>query len=505
MPKKTTAPTRPRVVIIGAGAAGVFTAYRLREMYGDRYDIVLLEKSGRVGGNVSTTKVKFGKKTYSIDCGAQFFYRYPQASYVGLLGDLGLFDKPRRVEARATGITIWDRKAREHRLWIPSHARGFLRYRGEDWDRMTGFATFLAYAFLLDRDQPDNWTLRLDKWVSGLKLLDQKFKDQVLRAFLYQFVTLPAARIDESSALYAITYFVRTVFGEEGVEEADPRVRDPRGIQTFEVYQSTIGLDGVLALALEAAGVKARLREAVTAVRKKATGTLEVCTGKDKIPADHVVFATDPQVAAKILRAGKLGAPGLVTSLEACEYDDLPIAMQKGGSCWMPSDTRYWNAVNTIVDGDDLHFTAWFGPLRDTYGVGKRIPVFKSWATPDLDPKACKHGLLAHRHRILMPTTTFMASREKVQACQGRDGVWFAGGWTNWFDSQEAALDSATEVAERLPGTPHPGSGRAAMVAGDRDRDRKRIDRWLARVAARAPRAHRKKLKDLMNEVEARG
>jgi predicted NAD/FAD-binding protein len=505
MPKTTPTSTRPRVVIIGAGAAGVFTAYRLREMYGDRYDIVLLEKAGRIGGNVSSTQVKFGKNTYSIDCGAQFFYKYPQASYVGLLGDLGLFDKPRRIEAKATGITIWDRKKREHRLWIPSHARGFLRYRAADWDRMTGFATFLAYAFLLDRDQPDNWTLRLDKWVSGLKLLDRKFKDEILRAFLYQFVTLPAKRIDEASALYAITYFVRTVFGEEDVDEPDPRVRDPRGIETFEVYQSTIGLDGVLELALDHAGVTPRLRQAVTAVRKKPGGRLEVCTAAEKIPADHVVFATDPQVAAKILSAGKLGAPGLVACLQACEYDDLPISMQKGGSCWMPSDTRYWNAVNTIVDGDDLHFTAWFGPLRDTYGVGKKIPVFKSWATPDLDPESCGQTFLAHEHRILMPTAEFMKHRAKVQACQGKDHLWFAGGWTNWFDSQEAALDSATEVAERLPGTPMPGSGRAAMVPGDRDRDRKRIDRWLARVAARAPRERRKKLKELMKEVEAKG
>jgi hypothetical protein len=491
-------------VIIGAGAAGVFTAYRLREMYGDRYEVVLVERSGRVGGNTFSTKVKYGSRTYSIDCGAQFFHPGPQASYIGLLADLGLFDDPVQVERKATGITIWDRQADKHRLWIPSHARGFLRYRAADWDAFSGFATFLAYAFLLDRDHPKAWGLRVDEWIAGLQLLDNEFKDEVLRAFLYQFVTLPPDRVDEGSALYAITYFVRSVFGEATVDDADPDLRDPRGAETFEVYQSLIGLDGVLVRALEVAGVKPRLSEPVTAVAKSGT-KLKVCTTKEHIVADHVVFATDPNVAAKLLDEGDLSVAPLVASLRKLEYVDLPISMQKDGSCWMPGDERYWEAVNTIVDGEKLRFTAWFGPLRRAYKVGKQIPVFKSWGTPSIAPDTCEHNFLVERHRILLPTIDFMKHRAEVDACQGKHNVWFVGGWTNWFDSQEAALDSATEVAERIPGEPRPGTGRAAMVRIDRDAQRRRIDRWLHRIANRAPIDRRKKLRALMDEVESRG
>jgi len=491
-------------VIIGAGAAGVFTAYRLREMYGDRYEVVLVEKSGRVGGNTFSTKLKYGKHDYSIDCGAQFFHPGPQASYVALLGDLGLFDDPVQVERKATGITVWDARADKHRLWIPAHARGFLRYGPKDWEAFTGFATFLAYAFLLDRDHPTAWGLRVDEWIAGLQLVDQKFKDEVLRPFLYQFVTLPAGRLDEGSALYAITYFVRSVFGEANVDEPEPDLRDPRGVETFEVYQSLIGLDGVMKRALEAAGVKPRLREPVTAVTRKGT-KLQVCTAKEHIVADHVVFATDPNVAAKLLAEGKFPAAKLIASLRKLEYADLPISMQKGGSCWMPGNERYWEAVNTIVDGDKLRFTAWFGPLRKAYRVGKQIPVFKSWGTPSVAPDTCKHNFLVERHRIVMPTTDFMKYRGEVASCQGQHNVWFVGGWTHWFDSQEAALDSATEVAERIPGKPRPGTGRATMVRIDRDAQRRRIDRWLHRIANRAPLARRKKLRALMDEVESRG
>ena len=84
--------------------------------------------------------------------------------------------------------------------------------------------------------------------------------------------------------------------------------------------------------------------------------------------------------------------------------------------------------------------------------AGQQIPIFKSWGTPDVDPAACAHTFFSHSHRILAPTTTFMTKRREIQTRQGRDGLWFAGGWTNWFDSQEAALDSATDIAAQVSG-----------------------------------------------------
>jgi phytoene dehydrogenase-like protein len=179
-----------RVVIIGAGAAGVFTAYRLHTMAGGEYEIVLIEKNDRVGGNARSTTVQFGGKDYSIDCGAQFFYSSPQPDYVDVLAGLGLFDAPAQIDARGTGITLWDAQANERRLWIPSHLSGFRRYQANDWERLIGFSKFLVYAFLLDRESPANWNMSVDTWIQNLALLDSEFKDEVLRPFLYQFLTL---------------------------------------------------------------------------------------------------------------------------------------------------------------------------------------------------------------------------------------------------------------------------------------------------------------------------
>jgi hypothetical protein len=464
---------------------------------------VLVDKNDRVGGNALTTTLQFGSKDYAIDCGAQFFYKNPQPSYVRLLNDLNLFDAPSTIDARATGITLWDRQAQERLLWVPSHIDGFLRYQLEDWTRMIGFATFLVYAFLLDRDKHADWSLSVDEWIGTLTLVDNEFKDQVLRNFLYQFVTLPTDRIGEASARYAITYFVRNVFGEPQGSPPDLHLAPVLGA-TFEVYQSRIGLDGVLQRALDAAGVVPRLQELVAAVSQALDGTLQVTTSVETIPADHVVFATDPNVAATILAAGSFPAPDLIAALQSCEYADLAIAMQNGSPCWMPDDSQFWESVNTVVDGDALQFSAWFGPLRDMYDGGQKIPVFKSWSSPNLDPASCAGTFFSHTHRILLPTTAFMAARTDVVAHQGRDHVWFAGGWTNWFDSQEAALDSATDVAERI-GAPLETTLSAQRTVIDPTRQRERLVHWLARIAAHAPAEHRKTLLNLVNRVEAAG
>jgi predicted NAD/FAD-binding protein len=494
-----------RVVIVGAGAAGVFTAYRLREMYGDSYDIHLLERSGRIGGNTYTTHVDYGGQRYSIDCGAQFFYKNPQASYVELLEQLGLFDwdDEREITSAAAGFTIWDRQKKARLFHVPSRLGGFVHYDAEDWERLVEFGYYLAYGYFLDRGD-DPWTLSVDEWLSRLDLVSEEFKQEVIKSSMYSFLTLPLDRVGEASARYAVTYFVRNVFGEPRVDEPDPETPNIPGLPVFETYQSMIGLDGILERVLAAAGVKATLNAGAESVTF-AEGGLVVHTKGEAIPADHVVLACDPEASADILDAGGGAAPALVATLRKLPYITLPISMQKDGSCYMPDDRRYWEPINTIVDGDRAMFSAWFGPLRATYDNKKRIPVFKSWGSPELDPTPCPHEFLAHRHRVLLPTTAFMAARAELAPWQGKEGVWFAGGWTNWFDSQEAALDSATSVAEALPTVARPRTGRARMIETNHDRTGKNLRRWLERMARQAPDEARDKLAAALDEVETVG
>jgi predicted NAD/FAD-binding protein len=502
--------TTNRIVIVGAGAAGVFTAYRIREMYGDAYEVLLFEANDRVGGNTMSATVEYGGKPYNIDCGAQFFYKNPQPSYTALVDQLGLMDSASEVISAPAGFLVWDKQANDQRLWLPSRVIEFLQYDAADWGRLSEFLIYLAYSAELDRSNP-SWTLSIDDWLKTLHLLSDDFKEKVIKPFVYQFVSLPYSRIGESSALYATTYFVRNLFGEPGTPDVDTDPPDLPGLPTFQTYQSMIGLDGILKRALEAAGVTPKLKTPVLAVRPDSSGAggaLHVTTKDGVLQADHVVFACDPHKAADIIEAGtSVGGVStllpLVTNLRGLEYIPLTIRMQKDGSCWMPPDSDDWEPANTIVDGDDLTFSVWFGRLRPTYGLGKRIPVFKSWGAPNLGP--CQHQLLEHSHFIPLPTTTFMALREGLKAWQGTNGMWFAGGWTNWFDSQEAALDSATAIAEALPLPAKPATGAARMIKVQPEAIERNLRRFAERVARKAPKDLQQGLTDVLERVKGEG
>src|SRR5215471_11107866 len=199
----------PTVIIVGAGAAGIFTAYLINKLWPGQINVQLFEAKPVIGGNVSSVTVQYGAQTYTIDAGAQFFYATPQPLYVQLIQDLGLFDQ---VASYPAGFTIWDSSTQQRLLWIPSVVSGFADYTLDDWGRLVEFGVFLVAATLLNRVSQPDWTLSVETWLADVPL-GADFKQNVVQNFLYQFVSLPLQRIGEASAVYATTYFVRNVFG----------------------------------------------------------------------------------------------------------------------------------------------------------------------------------------------------------------------------------------------------------------------------------------------------
>ena len=91
-----------------------------------------------------------------------------------------------------------------------------------------------------------------------------------------------------------------------------------------------------------------------------------------------------------------------------------------------------------------------------------------------------------------------MRTREQLMNCwQGHGGVWFAGGWTRWFDSQEAALQSADVVALGI-------ASRVREQAMGTDL-RAPVVEFLDRCSNHAPVELRGALAHALDEVEARG
>jgi predicted NAD/FAD-binding protein len=488
----------PTVVIIGAGAAGIFTAYQINKQWPGQFDVQLFEASSVIGGNVSSLSVQYGGQTYTIDAGAQFFYANAQPNYVQLIQELGLNNQ---IGLYQTGLTIWEKSTNQRLFWIPSDVGGFAKYSGDDWLRLMEFGTFLLSATVLNKlGQPD-WTMSVDKWLSGVPLGDD-FKQNVIKNFLYQFVSLPYDQIGEASAVYATTYFVRNVAG--GAPTARAAATPSDTMATFQTNQSLIGLSGILEQALKASGVSATTNAPVTAVAPGAGG-VAVTVGGKTINAKYVVLACDPGASATILAKGGTAGQDLITLLQGlgAQYLNLSIMMQKDGSCWMPGDKNYWEGVSTLVDTPQksVAFNAWFGPLRPTYGNNQQIPVFKSWGSPDLQKAGCGNAFFSHVHNVLLPTTSFMQLRSQLDAYQNRNGLMFAGGWTDWFDSQEAALMSAMKVAQLLQPAGRAQQVRQLAAPYDPSATTGQVKSWLEMVLRYAPEQYKSRLIALVNQL----
>jgi predicted NAD/FAD-binding protein len=450
----------------------------------------LLERSDRVGGNAMAVDV--GDAT--IECGAQFFHRGAQSSFLQLLDELDLWDEAEIVRT-AAGFTIWDRGARQRLLHLPSTVAGFRSLQFPDWVRATKFGLFLAYAYALERWESD-WTITVDAWLARMHLLDDGFKHRVIKPFLFQFLSLPPLRLGEASAKYAVTYLVRTLFPGRGVVPVVPRIGRAR--PTFEAYQSLTGIDAIHRRVLAAAKVQPHTGRDVLAIRHGRERRVEVVTDVGTLHADHVVLATDPHTASGMLARGGTTARDLVDGLRALEYAPLPISMQRGVPGHMPERRGDWQPFNTIVDGDALMFSVWFGPMREAAADGSQLPVFKSWGSPRLQPTTTRDEFLALEHSVPMPTAAFMGTRDALLVrWQGEHGVWFAGGWTRWFDSQEAALLSADAVTRGIVGT-------AQQRVVDHDA-RAGVQQVLDRSSTYAPAILRGRLAHAIDEVEARG
>ena len=94
------APRRRSVGIVGGGMAGVSLAWLLD----GPYDVTLLEARESIGGNVRSFDVALDGHEFVVDMGAQYFHPGPYPVYTALLGQLGLFDANAVEQSAAHGF-----------------------------------------------------------------------------------------------------------------------------------------------------------------------------------------------------------------------------------------------------------------------------------------------------------------------------------------------------------------------------------------------------------------
>ncbi len=486
------------IVVIGAGAAGTFTCHELSKVGG--FDITLLEALDRVGGNAQSVNIP--TTANPVDVGPQFFSPLAQLTYTTALKELGLWTSKNIVTSSA-GVTVYNTAQGPVRFHVPQTLGAILEQmvlqKGalEDW---IDFSIATLSAILYDFACKDQ-TQTVDEWLaqSPQSQLPDEFKHNVLVPFLYQFIVVNPNDIKKCSAYFTLTYYAISVI-ESIIDIAetvlgaliqyfqaapkDAVLTPPKGgifaTPLFKVNNSLVGLDGILEQVLKKSGITPSLNAAVTGIAKQGA-QWSVQTASKTYLADHVVFACHPNSAATILEAhAGVAQPDLLATLNRFPYVHFAINMQTPPTCYLPPEgpSTPREAVNIMTIGEtiDRHyqFTVDFHDLRPGL-EGWR--AFKSWGNPSMVPPSCASTFFPTSRFGVLPTADFMQAQQELAGFQGRNNLWFAGGYTNWYDSQEAAVRSANSVSQGIAGT---GAG-ASVVADNKEAFAKAV-RALERI-----------------------
>ena len=436
-----------KIAIIGAGAAGVFTAYELQKQAPGRFDIRIFERLDRVGGHTRSYSESSGSGSVNIDGGAQFFAHKVQPDYCALLRSEGLLDDRQVIKADAS-VTIWDATKDELLFKVPPSLLGIAG------KFVTKFHDWLCFIHIVREAKKefelDDWSRSFGSWVERLDLpgagkKELPFKKEILRPLMYQFGLVRPDRLDELSSKFVLWYFLGSI----------------TGLADLDVLNCAKGLDGVLQTLLERAGLgddHVKCAQGLVTVERRGDGkyAVEAADGSTlETSFDDVVFAVNPPRILDALPANDPGLGELRQLLAAMPYVAVPVHLQKTTTPrFMPGKRSHWSVSNVLKwddgDGEAVRYglTVWFGDLRPD-DAGK--PYFKSWASPAIR----RDEIESHRlqiHELMVGTPAFIACRQRLRSpeFQGRNDLWYVGGYIIDYDSQNACLRSAQLVAGAL-------------------------------------------------------
>ncbi|WP_405745724.1 protoporphyrinogen oxidase [Streptomyces canus] len=301
-----------RVVVIGAGIAGLAAAHRLAQRGAH---VTVLEASDRVGGKLLPGEIAGAR----VDLGAEsMLARRPEA--VALAREVGLGD---RLQPPATAsASIWTRGAlrpmpKGHVMGVPGTAEALAGVLSEE-----GLARIEQDAELPRTEVGDD--VAVGEYVAAR--LGREVVDRLIEPLLGGVYAGDAYRISMRSAVPQLFQVARTHTSlTEGVREIQARMAAGNQ-QTGPVFMGVRGGVGTLPLAV-ADSVRARGGEIVTGapvteLRREPSGGWRVVAADRVLHADAVIVAAPAPAAAGLLRAE---APEAATELDTVEYASMAL------------------------------------------------------------------------------------------------------------------------------------------------------------------------------------
>ena len=440
MPRASAA--LPRVGIVGAGMAGVTLAWLLD----GEFEVTLFEAQDSIGGNVKSVDLAVGGEPFIVDAGAQFFHPAPYPTYVKLLEFLGLYPPataeshtfPASITVAAPGETTprFVSPIVPTRLW-PALV---------SWNQpaLQAFATafFVARARELAHAP---WGLTLGDWLPTLGLPQAQWEGAIL-PWAASLFTGDIEQARNYSARAAMIFAAKAL----PANPADPLL--------YYVLERGMG-EALTRMAAQFTTVQVLSGVPVTGISRVSPVGFTVHGGNGlDVAVDHLVMAASGPPTLALLQ-GVSGTVGQRAALAGIEFADATLMLHTD-PVYAPGSAFFWSFLNCAVEGGFCEASMWLANVLTPPAQGSPPNLWKSWVTHRTQLPAQVLHEASYRH--LVPTPASLLAQTALRARQGVGGIWFAGGYTLPYDSQETALLSAVSVALGL----NPGGARLRALQG---------------------------------------
>jgi len=398
------------------------------------YDVTLIEAGPAIGGNVRGVDVDLDGHQFVVDIGAQFFHPGPYPIYTALLSSLGLFPpvpgSPDGSHSFKASITVAANGTALPRFVSPVVPdRSWPLLAAWNGPGVSAFATCFTAARL--REQLNaSWSLTLGDWLPTLGLTQAQWEGMLLpwAASLFSGSIEQARQLSARAAM---------VFAAKALP--------PNPLDPILYYVLKPGMGEVLSrLVDQCTTLQVRTNAAVQHVTRNSDGTFLIhsADGAD-VTVDQLVFASSGPATGALLSPLAGTAPQLA-ALQGIEFHDATLALHTD-PIYAPSHPLFWSFLNCRVDGAFCEASMWLAPVIANAPPATAVKLWKSWTTHRTEQPAQVLHEASFKH--MLPTPATIAAQGQLRSMQGRDGIWFAGGYTFAYDAQETALLSALSVA----------------------------------------------------------
>ncbi|MGZ5764500.1 MAG: FAD-dependent oxidoreductase [Usitatibacter sp.] len=399
-----------RVAIVGAGLAGMASAYFLRSSH----QVTLFERAPELGGHASTVTVMCAGEPVAVDLGFHYFFKDTYPCFLALLRILGV--EPRWVPGR---FTIVDARGRS--LVLPPRS---LRQLADVLRDPRRLRWLLCYERLC---RESGAIVAAEDWSSTLEELLQArgYPAAFGPELLYPFVAASwGAKLADVRHLPA--YDVCKVMLHPARK---------MGFYEFSGGSATY----VRALAQALSGVRIELGVGVARLTRAGEG-YRIDDDQGHVHAfDAVVLATESFTAAALL-ADLPEARERHDLLALFRHFEAEIVVH-GDVSVMPHRREDWSAVVQ-------HHHATAAWMTDWPGARQNVPVFRSWL-PQGQPEP-RDVYVRRTFRHLLVGKDNRDLQRRLAALQGRDRLWTVGMYNVDVDNHESALTSAVVMARAL-------------------------------------------------------